>query len=141
MNFKESIMLKKTIYLLPLSSLILSLSACSHAYNNNFGLVEDITIDKQLEQEKLASQKELEQFNKAALEVEEFKPEEGTFLAEDYVQPEDLITYKYDYDAKFYSEDELPENKGRLGNVVIKVPDSMSKEEAILQVESERISF
>ena len=115
-KFKELIMSKKSFYLLPLCSLVLVLNGCSHAYNNNFGLVENPKADKQLEKEELISKKELQKFNDESNTMTEFKAEKGTFLAEDWVQPEPLITYLYPYDTKFYREDELPENKGRVGN-------------------------
>jgi len=132
-------MLKKPIYLLPLLSLLVTVSACSsgHAYNQEFGLVHDAKVEEQLEKEELISNQELEDFNTEALKIEEFILEKGTFLAEDWVQPETVITYLYPYDSKFYSEDELPENKGRLGDVVVEVPSSMNKEEVLLKLESE----
>ena len=131
-------MLKKTIYLLPLLSLLVTVSACSsgHAYNQKFGLVEDVKVEEQLEKEELISHQETEKFNQEVHNLEVFIPEKGTFLAEDWVQPETVITYLYPYDPKFYSEDELPENKARLGNVVVKVPSSMSKEEVLFELEN-----
>ena len=134
-------MLKKSLYLLPLCSLLLVLNGCSHAYKDNFGLVENLEVDKQLEKEELISHEELQKFNDEVNNMIEFKPEKGTFLAKDWVQPEPIITHLYPYDPKFYSEDELPENKGRLGNVVVKVPNSMAKEEFSDQLESENLSF
>jgi len=132
-------MLKKTIYLLPFVSLLVTVSACSsgHAYKQEFGLVEDVKVEEQLEKEELMSKQETEKFNQEVHNPEVFIPEKGTFLAEDWVQPETVITYLYPYDPKFYSEDELPENKARLGNVVVKVPASMNKEEFLYQLESE----
>ncbi len=132
-------MLQKNISLLPMATLLLTLTISSHAFLEPLGVVEDINVDQQLEQEVLQNEEELRAFEEESEHIEEFKPEEGTFLEEEYVEPEPEITYKYDDDSKFYNEDELPKNKGRLGNVVIKVPDSMSKEEAISQVESEGI--
>jgi len=139
-------MLKKSISLFPLASFLLVLNGCSsicgtHAYNDNFGLVNNIKIDKQIEKEELVSNEEHQKFGDELITLTEFKPEEGTFLAEDWVKPEDKITYLYPYDPKFYSEEELPENKARLGNVVVKVPSSMSKEEFLSELESEKIRF
>ena len=127
-------MLQKSI--LPLCSLILVLNGCSsilgvHAYNDDFGLVENIEADKQLEKEELTSNEEFQKYNNEVNSMKEFTPEKGTFLDKDWVQPKPKITYKYDGDPNFYREDELPENKGRLGNVTIKVPSSMTKEEAL----------
>ena len=129
-------MSKKYIYLMTISSLLLTLNGCSsifgeHAYNDDFGIVENSEADKQLEKEELITTKEVEKYNDEVNNMTEFKPEEGTFFAEDWVQPEPIITYHYDGDPKFYREDELPKNKGRLGNVTIKVPSSMTKEEAL----------
>jgi hypothetical protein len=139
-------MLKKSIYILPLCSLLLVLNGCSsnlgtHAYNEKFGLVENLEADKQLEQEEFTSNEEHQAFEDNVNTLREFKPEKGTFLAEDWVQPEPVIEYLYPYDPKFYREDELPENKGRLGNVIVKVPDSMTKEEFLSQLESGEVSF
>ncbi len=132
-------MSKKSIYFLSVCSLLLVLNGCSsilgiHAYNDNFGLVENFEADKQLEKEELISSEELQKYDVEINKETEFKPEEGTFLAEDWVQPEPIFTYRYPNDPKFYREDELPENKGRLGNVVVKVPSSMSKEEFLSQL-------
>ncbi len=124
-------MSKKSIYLLPLCSLLLVLNGCSslfgtHAYNDDFGLLENRDADKQLEKEEMTSKEELQKFEDEAKHVTEFKPEKGTFLAENYRQVEPIITYLYPFDPKFYSEDELPENKGRVGNVV---PSSIVEDE------------
>ena len=134
LKFKELIMSRKSIYLLPICSLLLGLNGCSHAYNDNFGLLENSAVDKQLEKEEIANNEELQQYDDELKNEKAFQPEEGTFVAEDWVQPEPIFTYQYPYDPKFYREDELPENKGRLGNVVVKVPSSMSKEEFLSQL-------
>ena len=132
-------MLKKSIYLVPLCSLLVVLNGCSsilgeHAYNNDFGIVKNSDVETQLKKEELASSEELQKYNEEANSTVDFKPEKGTFLDEDWVQPEPTFTYHYDGDPKFYKEDELPEDKGRLGNVIIKVPSSMTKEEAFSQL-------
>ena len=114
-------MSRKSIYLLPLCSLLLVLNGCSstlgkHAYNDDFGLVENPKADKQLEKEELMTKEELQKFKDEANNTTESTPEKGTFLAKDWVQPAPVITYLYPYDSKFYSEDELPVNRGRIGN-------------------------
>ena len=129
-------MLRKSIYFLPLCTLLLMMNGCSsisgvHAYNNDFGIVESPEVDKQLEREELVMNEEFQKYANQMNNEVEFRPEEGTFLAEDWVQPQPKITYKYDGDPNFYSEDELPANKARLGNVIVKVPSSMSKEEVL----------
>ena len=132
-------MSKKSIYLLPICSLLLTLNGCSsifgeHAYNNDFGLVENTKADKQLEKEELIATQEIQKYNDEVNNMTEFKPEEGTFLEEDWVEPAPIITYHYDGDPKFYREDELPKDKGRLGNITIKVPSSMTKEEVLSEL-------
>ena len=132
-------MLKKTVYLVSLSSLLLLVNGCSsiwgvHTYNEEFGLLENEEANQQLEQEELANQEEIQKYYNELNNGVEFQPEEGTFLAEDWVQPQPKITYKYDGDPNFYSEDELPANKARLGNVIVKVPSSMSKEEVLSEL-------
>ena len=134
LKFKELIMSKNSIYLLPLCSFLFVLNGCSHAYNDDFGLVENYEADKQLEKEELSSKEELKKYDDELNSVTEFKPEKGTFLDKDWVQPEPTFTYHYDGDPKFYKEEELPENKGRLGNVIIKVPSSMTKEEVLSEL-------
>ena len=127
-------MLKKSIYILPLCSLAIVLSSYSYAYNNDYGLVENLEADKQLEKEERSSKEELQKFNDEVNNMTEFKPKEGTFLAKDWVQLEPVITYLYSGDSTFYSEDELPENKGRLGDVIVQVPSSMTKEQAFSEL-------
>ena len=105
-----------------------------HAYNNDFGLIEDSEADKQLEKEELSKREELQKYDDELNSITDFKPEKGTFLAKDWVQPKPKITYKYDDDPKFYREDELPENKARLGNVIVKVPSSMTKEKVLAEL-------
>ena len=132
-------MLKKSIYLVPPCSLLLVLNGCSsifgvHAYNDDFGILENPEVDKQLEKEELVSSEELQKYNDEINNMVEFKPEKGTFLEKDWKQPKPKIIYKYDDDPTFYREDELPKDKGRLGNVIIKVPSSMTKEEAFAEL-------
>ena len=133
-------MLKKSIYLLALSSLFLALNGCSstsevHAYNNDFGILENSEANNQLAKEEFTTDEELQKYNDEVNSVKEFTPEKGTFLAKDWKPHKPVITYHYRGDPNFYRADELPEDKGRLGNVIIKVPSSMSKEEAFSELE------
>ena len=107
MNF-----IKKNRDTLLISISLLLISACSsqqevisvsetHLYNNNYGVVQDPYSDAMLDAERIAMQSQEVEDNS-----EEFSPEEGTFLAEDYVQPPEVITYKYKFDPKFYSKAE-----------------------------------
>ena len=95
-----------------LSIFLLIISACSsqqevisvseiHLYNNNYGLVQDPYADDILYQESIAMQSQI-----IENDSREFSPKAGTFLAEDYVQPPEEITYKYKFDPKFYSKAE-----------------------------------
>jgi len=74
----------------------------THPFNNNYGLVEDSNSDNQLEQEQIFTlQAEWE------AEKENFEPtlvlKRGEFLEEDYQPQPEIITYKYQFDPKFYS--------------------------------------
>ncbi len=103
---------KKNRHTLLLSISLLMINACSsqqevisvsegHLYNNNYGIVQDPHANAMLNAEHIAMQsQEIEDNN------EEFSPPAGTFLAEDYVQPPEKITYKYQFDPKFYSKAE-----------------------------------
>ena len=111
--------MKKILSLSILSSIIL-LNGCSshseiisiseaHPYNNNFGLNHDLEVDNII-------QKELDAIN-IPTEIErpqninptwttEAMATSNTFLAEEYVQKEPIITYKYKFDKKFYDKAE-----------------------------------
>ena len=107
MNFPKT---NRHTLLLSLSLLIIT--ACSskqevisvseeHLYNNNYGIVQEPDANAMLNDEHIAMQsQEIEDNN------EKFSPPAGTFLAEDYVQPPEKITYKYQFDPKFYSKAE-----------------------------------
>jgi len=108
MNF-----IKKSIHSVILSISLLIISACSsqqqvisvseaHLYNNNYGIVQDPYADNMLHQESIAMQSQIIENDNSR----EFYPKAGTFLAEDYVQPPEKITYKYKFDPKFYSNAE-----------------------------------
>ena len=107
MNF-----LTKNRHTLLLSISLLMISACSsnqevisvsegHLYDNNYGIVQDSNANAMLNAERIAMQSQVIEDNN-----EEFSPPAGTFLAEDYVQPPEVITYKYQFDPKFYSKAE-----------------------------------
>ena len=103
---------KKKIGLLLSTFTLLTLSACSsyhetiavsepHPYNNQYGMVQDGQADAMLRYETIAMQNQVIEVDTAPLYLEP-----GTFLAEDYVQPPEVITYKYKFDPKFYSNAE-----------------------------------
>lgn len=144
----------KITNILSLCSLLFLLNGCSknadltmvssseiHHYRNDFGLVEEAEVQEQLEQEENLMQDETQYTSYSSFSEEPFVPEEGTFLAEDWVEPETTYSYKYLDDPKFYSEEELPENKMRKGKTIIKIPSSMSKEEAFSNLESSDIDY
>jgi hypothetical protein len=76
---------------------VLSVSE-AHYYNDQFGLNESQEADYLLEAEIVAMYQE-----PAAVEPQELVLEPGTFLAEDYVQTPEVISYKYKFDPKFYA--------------------------------------
>jgi len=112
--------ISKTILSLSILSSIILINGCTshsevisiseeHLYNNNFGLHNDRAVDNII-------QNELQAIN---LPTEVEKPNitnptwttdasvaSNTFLAEDYVQKEPIITYKYKFDKKFYDKAE-----------------------------------
>jgi hypothetical protein len=98
-------------------SLLLILNACSfspdvvavsdeHAYNSNYGLVENYEVDNRIQEEILAQNLPTE------IRKEISNPDWTTELildpdavtAEEYVQAPEVITYKYKFDPKFYDE-------------------------------------
>ncbi len=96
-----------------LSTSLLLISACSsqqqvisvsqtHLYDNNYGVVQDSYSDAMLNAERIAMQSQVVENNND----NDFSIPSGTFLAEDYVQPPEVITYKYKFDPKFYSKAE-----------------------------------
>ena len=100
---------KKTLPLLSVLTLLM-LNACSshheviavsepHLYNNQYGMLHNNEADAMLRQEVLAMQNQV-----IEIETEELYLEPGTFLEEDYVQAPEVITYKYKFDPKFYSQ-------------------------------------
>jgi hypothetical protein len=97
----------------------------THTYNKEYGLIQDPKTDAIIHQEIISQNQPTEiivQLDDPNYTTElERDPE--AFLAEEWVEPEPQITYKYDDDPRFYKENELPENKLRLGNVIVKVPE------------------
>jgi len=123
----------KTNYrLLLLLSSIFLIDGCStkesvavsqvHVYNNNYGMLPNNKVDEIISSE-IESQDEPTEIDYSSLNPEyttELKRDPDAFLAEEWVQPAPKISYKYMDDPNFYSEDELPENKFRTGNVIVK---------------------
>ena len=131
-----------------LISLILLLNGCSsssnitnisevHPYDSSFGVIENREVDAIIEEE-VRSQNQSAEVDYSSINGQyttkiERSPDE--FLEEEWVQPEPIITYKYQDDTKFYGENELPENKFKLGNVIVKIPAGMDKEKFLAQLE------
>jgi len=98
----------------------------AHLYNDNYGLVSNSMADEIIDSE-IESQNEPTEIDYSSLDpryTTKLEKEPDAFLAEDWVPPEPKITYKYMDDPHFYSENELPENKLRTGNVIVKIPKS-----------------
>ena len=102
---------KNFLTILSLSTLLV-FTACSsktevisvseaHYYNEQFGLNENLDADQQLQQEIVAMYQA-----PTELETQGLVLEEGTFLAEDFVETPEVITYKYKFDPKFYANAE-----------------------------------
>lgn len=99
--------------LLPLFSLSIFFNGCSshqdvvsvseaHLYNNNYGLNQNLEVDSIIQNEVVSMNEPYQ--SSSDLTTTPPKLEEGTFLAEDYVQKPPVITYKYQFDKKFYKE-------------------------------------
>ena len=77
----------------------------THLYNNNYGLDSSGKVDSIIQNELMAMNEPAEvespQYSNSEW-TSELKMEEGTFLAEDYVPTEPVISYKYKFDKKFY---------------------------------------
>jgi hypothetical protein len=109
----------KTTYnflLLPMLSFTIFFNGCSshqelvsvsetHLYDTNYGLDSNVHVDAIIHNELMAmnspTEVELPQYSEPEW-TSELRKEEGTFLAEDYVPTEPVITYKYKFDKKFY---------------------------------------
>jgi len=136
-------------YLLPIVSSMLFFAGCSlhkemptevtvaHPYNSQYGVVEDPHTDAIIAQEIQSINQPTEVIKQLddPSYTTELKEDPDAFVEEEWVQPEPVIMYKYDDDPKFYREDELPENKFKMGNVIIKVPEGANKETILQGIE------
>jgi len=123
---------KNNYKLLLLLSSIFLIDGCStkesiavsqaHLYNDNYGLVSNSRADKII-----ASEIESENNPTEIDYSSEAEKDSDTIVGEDWVPPAPKITYKYMDDPHFYSENELPENKLRTGNVISQVSEGADK--------------
>jgi len=136
----------KTLF--TLTSLLLLLNGCTssssitnvsevHTYDSRFGVIKNREVDAIIEEE-VRNQNQSAEVDYSSVNSQyttkiERSPDE--FLAEDWVQPEPVITYKYKDDTKFYGENELPKDKFKLGNVIVKIPAGMDKDKFLAQLE------
>jgi len=99
---------KKILTILSIST-VLMITACTsnqeiisvseaHYYNEQFGVNDNYDADRMLANEIVAMYQEPIESETPTLVLEE-----GTFLAEDYVQAPEVITYKYKFDPNFYA--------------------------------------
>jgi len=81
----------------------------THLYNRNYGLTQNIEVDKIIYQESLAMNLPTEIETSQNINPEwtsELKKDPEAFLAEEYVQTAPVITYKYKFDKEFYDKPE-----------------------------------
>ncbi len=91
------------------SSELVSISD-THPYNKNFGVVPNSKVDNILKEEILAEKEPVEVEIPKSNDPEvytglKYDPEAVT--AENYVEVPPVITYKYKFDPKFYTANEL----------------------------------
>ena len=80
-----------------------------HLYNHNFGIVENLQADAIIHQEYLAMNDPTEIEMPIITDPElstRLIIDPDAFLAEEYVQTPEVISYKYKFDPKFYSKAE-----------------------------------
>jgi len=81
----------------------------THYYNENFGLLQDDLADRQLEEELVAMSLPTKIDMPTDMNSEwtmELTKDADAFYAYEYVQKDDVITYKYEFDKKFYDHAE-----------------------------------
>jgi hypothetical protein len=92
----------------------------AHTYNSNFGVIANPTLDAQIEHEFLTQNRE-EEIDYSTLDpryTTELVIDPDAVTLENYVELEPITTYKYMHSSKFYTEEELPENKLITGNAM-----------------------
>jgi len=108
--------ISKTILSLSLLSSIILIGCSSHSeiisisethtYNNDFGLNNDVEVDNIIEDElreiNMPTQQETPSVTDPTWTTDASIASSNTFLEDEYVQQEPIITYKYKFDEKFY---------------------------------------
>ena len=119
-------MIMKNLTLLTLITSTFLLNGCSshkvlyesetHLYSNNYGIIDNYYHDYH-EEQRILSQNEAvytsfrSNFSDDPTLTTELKHDPDAFTLDQWVEPEPIITYKYMHNSKFFTEDELPENK------------------------------
>ncbi len=112
--------MKNLSFYMLLSSITLTISGCSshndvvsvsqvHYYNENFGLVQNYLADRQLQKELVAMSLPTTIDIPIDMNPEwtmELTKDVDAFYAHEYVQKDDVISYKYKFDKKFYDHAE-----------------------------------
>ena len=115
----------KNLTLLTLITSTFFLSGCSshevlheskaHLYSNDYGIIDDY-YDYD-EEQRILSQNEAvyasfrANFSDDPTLTTELRHDPDAFTLDQWVEPEPVITYKYMHSPKFFTEEELPENK------------------------------
>ena len=112
--------ISKTILSLSLLSSIILIGCSSHsevisisethAYNDNFGLNNDLEVDNIIQNElreiNMPTEVETPSVTDPTWTTNASIASSNTFLEDEYVQQEPIITYKYKFDEKFYDKAE-----------------------------------
>ena len=79
----------------------------THLYDNQYGVKQNLYVDSIIQHELMAAN-EPTQVDKVVLDdpsyTTDISMDRDAFLAEDYVEQPEVITYKYKFDKEFYSE-------------------------------------
>lgn len=81
----------------------------AHLYNHNFGMINNFEADEAIQQEyismSLPTQVDMPLINDPEISTELVKDPDA-FYAHEYVETAPVISYKYDFDPKFYDTPE-----------------------------------
>ena len=109
--------MKKITFNILSLSLLLLLNGCSskheivsvsniHAYNSNYGLIQNHEVDARIQQEIWSQNRptEVETYVSNPNWTTELVLDPDAVTAQNYVQAPEVITYKYKFDPKFYDK-------------------------------------